>query len=127
MDETLHTRSKIYSRLGKTTEEKVQYKSGERNNLPITKVQIEKVSNGFILHQKKYIKQISTIKNDADFTSFKYVSAKLAWRTRTRPDTCCSVQTLRKVNEKIYTSIKKGYIKEVLKIRKYLQKEINAV
>lgn len=104
--DTLRTGSESYSRLARKTG-KCQCMTREWDHLLFAEVQIEKVSNGFILHQEKLIEKPSTIKIHADLTSHKSTLAKLAWATQTRPDICCSAALLRQAAEEIQQSYMK--------------------
>lgn len=70
----------LFSKLfkpGKKEKENVQRKSRKLNNLSFAEFPTNKVPNGFILYQKKYIEILSTIKNDADFTIVQFILANM--------------------------------------------------
>lgn len=56
VDDTIHTENNEYSQLSEETESKFNYKPREWDNTHFAGVQIERIINGFQIHQMNYIK-----------------------------------------------------------------------
>ena len=99
MDDTLNAGDGRFEKLTEKTAERFQCRKKELDNIQFAGIEIEKSRDGFLVHQKQYLKKIKPIPKGSDFSAFRSTRAKLFWICQTRPDISCAVATLAQVTE----------------------------
>ena len=81
------------------TLQKFDSKDREFDNTRFAGVYINTQKNGFLLHQKEYIKRLKKASTSSTFREFRSTRAQTTWMIHTRPDICCTVNMLAQVTE----------------------------
>ncbi len=65
-------------------------------------VYVDKLRDGFEIHQRAYIDRLEKLPRDADFTQLPKSRAQLSWLVHSRPDICVTASKLAQVTEKTF-------------------------
>ncbi len=68
---------------------------------------VNKLSDGFEIHQRAYIDRLKRLPPDADFAQLRRARAQLSWLAQSRPDFCVIASKLAEVTE---TTFKRKHI-----------------
>ena len=99
INDCLHAGNEKYSQLSQRIERKLQYRDRDFDKIQFS-VNIETNSNGFGIHQERYIKTIDPLLKKVIFAQYSSLRAKIMWLLQTRPDIACTVARSTQVTEK---------------------------
>lgn len=82
------------------TEKSFESKNRSYDNFTFAGVQVEKVQDGYLLHQENYARRLKELSKDRTFADFRSRRHELMWLTNTRPNICVDVNICCQVTEK---------------------------
>lgn len=103
MDDSLHNGTDEFLELTKQTEQRFKSKPRDFDKFKFAGVQIERTTQGILIHQKEYASRIRPLPQDADFKVFRSLRQRLQWLTHTRPDIACAVNKSTQVTSKMFS------------------------
>ncbi len=102
VDDTLVCGDNSFSEITKKTREKFEVKSREYDKMRFSGVYIDKIHDGYEIHQWAYIDRLKKLLRDAAFTRLRRSRAQLSWLVHSRPDICVTASKLAQVTEKTF-------------------------
>ena len=102
VDATLACGNDLFAKLTKRTRETFEVKSREHNNMRFSGVYIDKLDDGFEIHQRAYMDRLKKLSRYADFTQLHKSRAQLSWLVHSRPDICVTASKLAQMTEKTF-------------------------
>jgi hypothetical protein len=91
------------------------------------RIEVESVSNGFRVHQKRYLEMIAMMKKKGSFSEFRSLRAHLAWATLSRRDISCAVAQSAQVNEDLVKTGFESHVKKLNRFVTHLKRTMNQV
>jgi hypothetical protein len=94
----------------------------EMDNVTFAGVEINRGTDGFQLHQQRYISTLDTLSDSSTFQRYRSLRAKLSWAAHTRPNVSCATAQAGQVTDSMYAKEPLTYIKELNVVVKHLRK-----
>jgi hypothetical protein len=86
VDDLLQAEDAEFQQLSENVLRNFKCRDHERDNLQFAGIEIETLSDGFEIHQKRYLSKIKLMTKDVMFSDFRSLPARLAWATLSSPD-----------------------------------------
>jgi hypothetical protein len=102
VDDLLQAGDSNFQKLSERTMKKFICRVREWDNVQFSGIEVESVSNGFRVHQKRYLERIAMMNKKGSFSEFRLLTARVAWATLSRPDISCDVAHSAQVNEDLF-------------------------
>ncbi len=122
VDVTLACGDRSFIEPTEKTREVFEVKSREHNEMRFPGVYVNKLSDGFEIHQRAYIDRLKKLPRDAEFVQLRRARAQLSWLIYSRPDVCVIAKKLAKFTE---TTFKCKHINMFNKAVEYLTNSRN--
>jgi hypothetical protein len=127
VDDLLQAGNTEFQKISESTLTKFQCRDREWDKTQFAGIEIETLTDGFEIHQKRYLSKIKLMAKDGMFSDFRSLRARLAWATLSRPDIACAVAQSAQVNEDTFKDDPKTHIKRLNAVVNHLRKTIHQV
>jgi hypothetical protein len=94
----------------------------EMDNVTFAGVEINTGTDGFQLHEQRYISTLDILSDSSTFQRSRSLRAKLSWTANTRPDISCAFAQAAQVTDNMYAKEPLTYIKRLSDVVKHLRK-----
>jgi hypothetical protein len=91
VNDALHAGRKVYEGTTEKTMKRFKGRDKEMDNVIFSGVEICTGTDGFQLHQQRYISTLETLSDSSTFQRYRSLRAKLSWAAYTRPDISCAI------------------------------------
>lgn len=99
VDDTIGTGTTKFEKESITTGERFLSKEKELGNFDFAGIEIEKIDNGYLMHQKRFAQKITPSSKQCTFSEFRFKRHELAWLAHTRPDIAAAVNLAAQVTD----------------------------
>lgn len=91
VDDTIGAGDAQFEQDSKATGLRFQSKDRENDNFQFAGIQLDKLEDGFLMHQERFARKISRLSKDCTYAQFRSKRHEQAWLTHTRPDISAAV------------------------------------
>jgi Reverse transcriptase (RNA-dependent DNA polymerase) len=110
VDDALHAGSKLYEGITEKSMKQFKCRDKEMDNVTFAVVEINTGTDGFQLHQRRYISTLDTLSDSSTFQRYRSLRAKISWAAKTRPDISCAIAQAAQVTDSMYAKEPLAYI-----------------
>lgn len=96
-------------------------------NITFTGLKTELIKDIFIIHQAQNTSKLKPVSEDAGYSHFRSLRAKLAWCMNLRPDIFCAIALLFQITEKTFAEQKTELIRSTNSIVTHLSNNTKTV
>jgi hypothetical protein len=122
VEDALHAESKMYEVISEKIMKRFKCRDKEMDIVTFAGVEIKTGTDGFQLHQQRYIFTLDTLSDSSTFQRLRSLRAKLSWAANTRPDIYCEIAQAAQVTESMYAEEPLTNIKGLNTFVKHLRK-----
>lgn len=116
----LQSGTESFRRKCKTTKSRFDTKIKYALPIEFTGFNVERCSNERLtLDQKKYLRKLEELQDDANFSQFRSMRMKLGWLTNTRPDVLFEIAILAQVTDAQFKASKRDCLKHLNRSVRY--------
>jgi hypothetical protein len=117
-----HAGSKVYEGITEKTMKRFKCRDKEMDNITFAGVEINTGTDGFQLHQQRYISTLDTLSDSSTFQRYRSLRAKFSWAANSRPDISCATAQAAQLKDSMYAKEPLTYIKGLNAVVKHLRK-----
>jgi hypothetical protein len=104
MDDALHAGNEVYEEITSKTIKRFKCRDKEMGNVTFAGVEINTGTDGFQIHQQRFISTLDTLRDSSTFQRYRYLRAKLSWAANIRPDISCAIAQAAQVPDSMYAN-----------------------